>query len=63
MGALGIFLVSFLVFALAIGAMAVGVAGGRPPIRGSCGGVAGRGCDLCQGGACKRRGSREDGNA
>ena len=52
-----IFVISFLVFALIIAAMAVGVIAGRPPIKGSCGGSGVLGidqaCDLC-GGAPQR---------
>ena len=47
-------LLSFLSVALAIAAMAVGVMAGRTPIKGSCGGVSGRGCELCSG-SCRRR--------
>ena len=51
---------SFIVLALAVAAMAVGVIFGRSPIRGSCGGVAGGGCAVC-GGQCERRASRDEG--
>ena len=48
-----IFVISFLVFALIIAAMAVGVMAGRAPIKGSCGGIGALGidqsCDLCGG--------------
>ncbi len=44
-----------LVFGLALLAMSVGVLFGREPIRGSCGGVAGR-CELCSG-SCEKRGA------
>ena len=47
-------LLSFLVIALAVTAMAIGVMAGRQPIKGSCGGLNGRGCELCSG-SCKRR--------
>ena len=47
-------LLSFLIVALAVTAMAVGVMAGRTPIKGSCGGVSGRGCELCSG-SCRRR--------
>ncbi len=40
-------LLSFAVFALVIGGMAVGVLAGRQPIKGSCGGANGKGCELC----------------
>lgn len=42
----------FLTFAIllaVIGAMAIGVLNGRKPIRGSCGGLNGTGCELCSG--------------
>ena len=49
------FLLSVLVLAAALLAMSVGVLFGREPIRGSCGGVAGR-CALCSGsGTCKKK--------
>ena len=48
-----LFLVSLLVMGLVITAMAVGVIAGRPPIKGSCGGMGALGidtaCDLCGG--------------
>ena len=48
-----IFVISFLVFALIIAGMAVGVMAGRAPIKGSCGGVGALGidqsCELCGG--------------
>lgn len=44
-------IVSFFVIAAVVGAMAIGVIAGRAPIRGSCGGVNGGGCELC-GGEC-----------
>ena len=40
-------LLAFLVMALAIAAMAIGVMAKRAPIRGSCGGLNGAGCELC----------------
>ena len=42
-------LLSFLIIAAAIAAMSVGVIAGRTPIKGSCGGVSGAGCELCSG--------------
>ena len=47
-------LLSFLVIVTVVTAMAVGVMAGRQPIKGSCGGLNGRGCELCSG-SCKRR--------
>ena len=48
-----LFLISALVIGLVIGAMAVGVIAGRPPIKGSCGGMGALGidtaCDICGG--------------
>jgi hypothetical protein len=46
-------LVTFAVMLAVIGAMAIGVANGRKPISGSCGGLNGGGCELCSG-KCKR---------
>ena len=53
-------LLAFVLVALAIAAMAVGVMTGRAPIRGSCGGLNGSGCELCNG-SCRESsgGSRE----
>ncbi len=49
---MGLFLVSFLIFLLAILGMALGVLAGRAPIKGSCGGLygtrgSGIGCVAC----------------
>ena len=48
-----LFLISMLVIGLVMAAMAVGVIFGRPPIKGSCGGMGALGvdaaCDLCGG--------------
>ncbi len=50
---MALFFISMLVIGLVIAAMAVGVLAGRPPIKGSCGGVGALGidttCDLCGG--------------
>ena len=40
-------ILSFAVFGLVIGGMAIGVMAGREPIKCSCGGVNGKGCELC----------------
>lgn len=50
---------SFLVFATVIAAMAIGVLAGRAPIKGSCGGVGGGGCELCKG-DCRNKRSKEN---
>ena len=48
-------ILSFAIFGLVIGGMAVGVMAGRQPIKGSCGGVNGKGCELCSNrGSCKK---------
>lgn len=50
---MAIFLISALVIAIVIAAMAVGVIMGREPIKGSCGGMGALGidqaCDICGG--------------
>ena len=50
---MAVFLVSTLVIGLVIAGMAIGVMFGRPPIKGSCGGMGALGidtaCDLCGG--------------
>lgn len=46
--------VSFVVILLAVAGMAVGVMAGRAPIKGSCGGINGGGCELCSGGRCRK---------
>jgi hypothetical protein len=46
-------LITFAVMLSVIAAMAVGVMNGRKPIKGSCGGLNGGGCELCSGN-CKR---------
>ena len=48
-----LFLISLVVISLVVAAMAVGVMAGRPPIKGSCGGMGALGvdtaCELCGG--------------
>lgn len=39
---------SFAIVLLAVLGMAAGTVAGRAPIKGSCGGVGGRGCELCR---------------
>jgi len=46
-------LITFAVMLSVIAAMSVGVMNGRKPIKGSCGGLNGGGCELCSGN-CKR---------
>lgn len=48
---MGTFLLAFLLILLAIGGLAVGVAFGRSPIKGSCGGlncIKGADCGVCK---------------
>lgn len=44
-------LFSFVILLAVIGAVSIGVMAGRKPVRGSCGGLNGGGCELC-GGQC-----------
>jgi len=53
-------LLSFIVIAAVIAAMGVGVMAGRKPIRGSCGGLNGGGCELCSGDCREKTDSREE---
>lgn len=50
---MSMFLISVLVIGLVIAGMAVGVMAGRPPIKGSCGGMGALGidtaCEICGG--------------
>ena len=50
---MALFFISMLVVALVIAGLAIGVIMGRPPIKGSCGGLGALGvdqaCDLCGG--------------
>ena len=50
---MAIYFISMLIIALVIGGMAIGVIMGRPPIKGSCGGMGALGidtaCELCGG--------------
>ena len=52
-------LMSFAVLLLAIGIMSIGVLQGRAPIKGSCGGLNGGGCELCTR-KCERHGLQKD---
>ena len=48
-------LLSFVVIALVIAGMSIGVMNGRKAISGSCGGLNGGGCELCSGNCKKTR--------
>jgi len=48
-------LLSFIVILLVITGMSVGVLNGRRAISGSCGGLAGGGCELCSGNCRNKR--------
>jgi hypothetical protein len=52
-----LYLMSFIVIVLAVAGMAVGVILGRPAIKGSCGGIAGK-CRHCTVECRRREGSR-----
>lgn len=54
MSVLVTFMLSFVIVAIVVGAMAIGVMAGRSPIKGSCGGLNGGGCELCSGN-CRRK--------
>ncbi len=50
---MSVYLISAVVFGIVVAAMAVGVMAGRPPIKGSCGGMGALGidtaCEICGG--------------
>ena len=46
-------LLSFILIATVILTMSIGVMAGRKPIKGSCGGLNGRPCELCSG-TCRK---------
>jgi hypothetical protein len=50
-------LLTFFIFVAVIGAMSIGVANGRKPISGSCGGLNGGRCELCSG-SCRKGNKR-----
>jgi hypothetical protein len=43
------FVLAFAIVLLVVASMAIGVINGRKPIRGSCGGIGSKGCELCSG--------------
>lgn len=53
-------LLTFVVVVLTIAMMSVGVIAGRKPIKGSCGGLNGKSCEICTGRRCQRRTNQED---
>lgn len=55
-------LFSFAIMLLVIAGMSIGVINGRKAISGSCGGLNGRGCELCSGNCRKRREQRVSGD-
>ncbi len=57
---------SFAVILLVIAGMSIGVMNGRRAISGSCGGISGRGCELCSGNCrkkCEKAGNNPDGES
>ena len=51
---------AFLVICAVIAAMSIGVIAGRAPIKGSCGGLNGRGCELCSGKCSRTKGKDQE---
>ena len=49
MTALITLLLAFIIFSAMLALMSIGVIAGRKPIKGSCGGLNGQGCELCSG--------------
>lgn len=47
-------LLAFMITVAVLIAMSIGVIAGREPIKGSCGGLNGGGCELCSG-ECRRK--------
>ena len=54
MSVMATLMLSFVIVALAVTGMAIGVMAGRSPIKGSCGGLNGGKCELCSG-SCRRK--------
>ena len=48
-------IISFIVVAVVVAAMSIGVVAGRDPIKGSCGGLNSGRCELCSG-RCRKSG-------
>lgn len=53
-------LFSFIIIAAVIAVMGIGVMAGRKPIKGSCGGLNGGGCELCSGDCRERSNTGEE---
>lgn len=51
-------ILAFLIISAVIAVMSIGVMASRPPIKGSCGGLNGRGCELCSG-KCSRSADKD----
>ena len=50
---------AFVVISTVLALMSIGVIAGRRPIKGSCGGLNGRGCELCSG-QCSDRPTQDE---
>ncbi|MDH4125284.1 MAG: (Na+)-NQR maturation NqrM [Gammaproteobacteria bacterium] len=50
-------LLAFIIISAMLALMSIGVIAGRKPIKGSCGGINGQGCELCSD-ACRDRPTR-----
>jgi hypothetical protein len=52
-------LLAFLIISAMLALMSIGVIAGRNPIKGSCGGINGQGCELCSG-ECRDRSTQDE---
>ncbi len=51
-------LLAFIIISALLALMSIGVIAGRNPIKGSCGGLNGQGCELCSG-ECRDRSTKD----
>lgn len=52
-------LLAFIVISAMLALMSIGVIAGRKPIKGSCGGINGQGCELCSD-ECRDRSTQDE---